>query len=449
MDNVLEKRKKNFLYSDLYLILIVACVFIFWQLKLDIVGMCALVFVFSVVMCFSSDATPVVPIVIGFMLIMSENHGADFVVNNLSAIILLAVVVMGSIAVFFSRNKIKFVLGKQFWGFLVMSVCLALGGILYDVSLTIKSLPSVFTIVACMLGVYLVFNNIVKPNGVYFAKIMAYTGVLLALQTLSFYVGGSYNLSTLISQKLLAVGWGVSNSIGSLLLLTIPMTLYLVARTRMPIFYVLLFFVQCATLLLSLSRGAILMGVFGIPLALVFACAEAKSKKTVMFTLLYLLLGAVVGLVVMKDELIHVLNQITRQTDSGRFGLYEEGIRDMLKSPIFGLSMYGREASLGATNIFKIHWYHCTAVQYAANAGIVGLCGYLFHLLSKYKMLLSKGTPLKKFIFIGILMWSGYAFIDVGYFLQNQLVFFVLMLVFAEKNVYNSKEESRISDKKG
>lgn len=436
-----DKAKKGFLYSDFYLVLLVTCVFLCWQLHLDIVGMSLLVCIFSAIMCFSRDATPVIPIAIGFMLVISKNHGAEFVVENIPVIFVLVIMVAGSIAVFLYRNKIKFTLGKQFWGLFLMSVALCLGGVLYDVNLTLKSLPSVLSIVGCMLGAYLVFNNIIKHDARYFAKIMLYTGLLLALQTFSFYFNGEYTFNTLLSHKLLKVGWGVSNSIGSLLLLTIPMTLYLVMRTRIPVFYVIMFFVQCLTLLLTLSRGAILMGIIGIPIALIFACVDAKSKKTVIGMVVFMLIiGVILVFLQFKDNLNVIIQKITRKSDSGRLGLYIEGFYDFLKSPIFGLSMYGREAYDYASNIFDVHWYHCTAVQYLANAGAVGFGAYLLHLVLKYKMFLKrgKGTSLRKFLFLGILMWSGYAFIDVGYFSQNQLVFFVIMLVFAEKNVYNS-----------
>lgn len=445
---MLKKAIKNFLYSDIYLVLLCFASFICWQLKLDIVGMSVMAFVFFCVMCFAKDGAPSIPALVWYMLTISKNHNATFIRANVVVLLLHATCVFGSIGIYLYRNGVKIRLGKQFVGFLAMFVAMALGGILFDINLTIKSFPSVFTIYFCMIIGYLYFGNVIKNNNPkYFAKIMTYTGLLIALQTLNYFLTCGYSFTTIINHKTLEVGWGNSNSIGALIVLIIPFTMYLISKIKLPILYVLLFFVEVVTLVFSLSRGALLMGAVGIPLLCVYTCVKAKSKVTVIGSFIYMIIVGIVLLVVNMDEVRLIFDQVGSLDSNGRFSLYKEAYSEFLKSPIFGTSMYGAP-SVDETNMFQVRWFHSTPMQFIANAGIVGVIGYLVHLAFKYKMLLSKGDIINKFILIAVLMWSGYALIDVLYFSQNQIVFLVLSLVFAEKNVYNKGEIERFFPKK-
>ena len=429
---------KKFIYSDVYLILLCLVSFMAWQTKMDVVGMAIMAFVFCIVMCFSDDGTPAIPALAWFMLTISHNYDFDFIINNVVVLIVIATGVFGSIAVFLCKNKVRFRFGKQFAGFLAMFVAMSLGGILFNPSLTLKSIPSVFTIYFCLIAGYLLFLNVVRRNcPKYFAKIMTYTGLLLALQTLNFYLTSEYSFQTLIEFKLLKVGWGVSNSIGALLVLIVPFTFYLVAKVKLPILYIGLLAVEIVALLMTLSRGAILFAALGFPLGVVFTCMKAESKKTVLTCFMYLIVVGVALIVLKYNDISFIFDKISGTDSSGRFDLYFNAIEDFCESPIFGISMYGRRSRVD-TNLFAVVWYHSTPMQFMANAGLAGLLAYLVHLFFKYEMLFSKGDVFVKFVLLGILMWSGYALIDAFYFTQNQLVFFALSLVFAEKNVYNN-----------
>ena len=406
-------------------------------MKLDVVGMTVMAFAFTLVMCFADDGTPSIPALVWYMLTISTNYDSSFIRDNLFVLLMHATGVFGSIGVYLYRNKVKIRLGKQFIGFLAMFIAMALGGILYDPSLTVKSFTSVFTIYFCMIIGYLYFLNVIKKsNSKYFARIMTYTGLLLVLQTASFYLNGEYDFFTMVNYKLLEVGWGNSNSIGALLILIAPFTLYLVAKVKIPILYILIFALEMLALVLTLSRGSMLMAVLGIPVLMVYTSIKAESKKTVLTSFVYLVVFAFVILLLNWDLVAIIFEKINTLDSSGRTGIYALAVEDFLKSPIFGTSMYGRVA-VDETNMFMVYWYHSTPFQFIANAGAVGLGAYILHLVFKYKMLFAKGDVINKFILFGVLMWSGYALIDVLYFSQNQIVFLVLSLVFAEKNVYN------------
>ncbi len=417
--------------------LLCAVSYIFWHFKLDLIGMTIFAIVFMVVLCFSKDGTPAIPNLLMYLLTISSNYDSEFIEDNFVLLLVQVIGAVGSICVYVNRTGKKVFFGKQTLGFVLMMVAMLIGGIGYNTSLTLRSIPSVLTIYLAMIGGYLLFGTLVKKvDPEYFARIMTYVGVLLALQTLDVYLFSEYDFFTTIQEKLIRYGWGLSNSAGALLLLTIPFTLYLVTKSDRPVAYYLLFVCQVVTLVMTISRGAVLMGVVGIPILLIVAAERAKSPKTVITMLVYTILFALVAVFLMWDKITVIINRIAIASSNGRFMLYEEAISDFLKSPIFGVSMYGRD-SIVETNMFLVYWYHSTPLQFMANAGLLGLGAYLVHLAIKYKMLLAKGDFINKFILGGILMWSAYALIDVLYFSQNQILFFVLTLVFAEKNVYN------------
>lgn len=441
---------KKLLYSDIYLLVLALSTFVFWHFHLDVVGMCVFASIFVVIMCTMKDATPAIPTILWLMFIISQKYDKKFIQDNLVTLIVLVVLVVVSVVVYFLRNKVKFVLGKQFWGFFALSVALLIGGITYDISLTFKSIPSVLSLAVCMLGTYVFFNNAIKSsNPKYFAKIMLYTGIILGLQTFTYYLTSNYDITTLINFKLLDLGWGVSNSIGFLLLLTIPFTLYLVTKSKMPIFYLIAFLFESITLLLTISRGSILMAALGLPILLIFTCVKAESKKIVTGFFVYAMVMILIGIVVFWDKITLILERITITSSSGRVDLYKEAIADFLKSPLFGISMKGRDP-VSEINVFNVRWYHSTIFQYAANAGVVGIGAYIFHVILKYKMFFAKSDVINKFIVVAVLMWSGYSMIDIGYFIEYQLIFLALTLVFAEKNVYNNmirEEKGKKEDK--
>ena len=445
-----QRQKRNgFLYSDLYLWLLTATVVCAWHFGQVILGFITLALTFCLVMFLHDDATPALPILIIFSFIIpieAVEKPIEFISQNFVFLLLLIGLLVASVIVFFISNRRRFTVGKQFIGLIVGAVAFLCSGLLYDLEVWTKSIPYVAIFIFVVFFVYLLCINGISRDlpKQYFAKIFMHVGIVMATETILFYVFAGENFETLVSTKALKLGWGVSNNVGDILLLTIPMTLYLLTRRNNSVintvYYALIFIVQLVTLVLTLSRGSMLIALIGIPVCVVYACITARNKKR-LFICLGAILCVVVGLVVWQWESVQILigeyaivGGDGAIQDSGRFDLYLKALEDFLKCPITGLSPFHANDPIGG--VMNPFWYHCSPLQILANAGIFGIIGYVLHLFSVGRVLIVRRTnKINRFILLAILMWLLHGLIDVNYNFMVQLIMFVVLLAFAEQGV--------------
>ncbi len=434
-----------------------------WFFGQVILGFIAMAFVFIMVLSLNDDATPVLPVLatIAFILpLKAAQDTASFIEQNFVFMAVLVGVMLLSVVVFFVLNRRRFTFGKQFVGLAVGAVAFLCSGLLYDVEAWKASIPSVSMYVLVVLFVYLFsVNGISKGvSKTYFAKIFMHVGIIMVLNTTAFYVFDGRPFDVLIHAKAVNFGWGISNNLGSILLLTMPLTMYLVVREDKTVFhtvyYVFWFVAQVVALILSLSRGAVLPALIGVPACIVFTFIFAK-KKTKLFVSLAVVLLLLAGLFIWQwDKVQLVFQQYTvvgeggAIHDSGRFDLYKQAWEDFLKSPILGLSPFHTIDPM-AGQFFPL-WYHNTVLQILVNAGIFGIIGYVLHLICTYRVLCTrKARKFNKFIFMGIFMWTIHGMLDPCYSMLSQLILFVILIVFAEFGVPKDFKVFPLKKKKG
>lgn len=453
MNQLQEKGQNSFLYSDKYLILLAVVVFFAWQFRLEFVGMAILAIVISLVLLFNDDATPAVPAFATAVFIVSRSlkEYAEFFQNQDNRTILFvlvgvcAVMIIASTVVFIVKNKPKFKLGTQFVGFIGISLGFLFAGILYSTDKWLQGLPFVLAYLVLLWVLYFFFNTcITKLNKIYFAKIFFYIGIILTLQTFVCYASAGKPFEDIIKADV-NLGWGFSNHIGAILLFCLPMCLYLAERDRrhMPC-YLLVFLFQVIALLFTMSRGAILAAVIGLPVLIIWIIVKSQHKRDYFIVLGVLIVGLGVFVALKFDEVILAFERVgiisitsegLKFLDSGRFAIYKRAIEDFLSGGWRSI-VAGTSVVLRFTNTTDPYWYHNTALQFLANGGVIGGLGYLTHLFFKYKIFITKkGCVFNICAFIAVAMWSFYGLLDCSYFLPQQLILFIVIMVFAEKNL--------------
>lgn len=435
------KNREGFLYSDLYLLLVVVAGFFVWYFKLENVGFVAFAIVASLILFFHDDFAPVIPLALTICFIIPERlSSTDYIYNNMLFYVLAAASFVISLVVFFVRKK-RFKLGAQFIGSLVMSITYLLGGILYDFGIWKDGLATtVVFAVMCILVYLVVVNGVKKPDNTYLAKIFTAMAILVMIETFAYFITSEESFKEILIEKLLHLGWGCSNNIGSVLLLGMPLTIYLAVKEKKYVIpCAILVILEFATLVLTLSRGCILIGAIGVPVALIYACIKTQHKKW-----FYIAFGSTIVLLVLvallKVEFVEIIWDKLNifdfgngtVNDNGRFELYSAGLFNFGFAPINGTGVALSTWSDGV----HFTWYHCTPLQFLVNAGILGLLGYIVHLFFKYKIFFVRNTPVvNKFILISIVAWSLYGLIDCNYFLPSQLIMLFVLLAYAEKNL--------------
>ena len=435
------KNREGFLYSDLYLLLVIVAGFFVWYFKLENVGFVAFAIVASLILFFHDDFAPVIPIALAICFIIPNGLSTDYnLYDNLIFYVIAIVCFLTGLTVFFIKKK-RIKLGAQFIGSMAMGLTYVLGGILYDFEIWKNGLVTTLIFaVMCVLVYLVVINGLKRADNSYLARIFIAIAILVMFETFAFFITADKSFEAIIIDKSLHLGWGCSNNIGSILLLTIPLTIYLAVKEKKYVIpCAILVVMQMATLVLTLSRGCILFGAIGIPVALIYACIKTKHKKW-----FYIAFGATfVALVIFSFIKVDALGIIWDKlnifdfgsgtvNDNGRFEIYSAGIHNFLIAPFNGTGV----ALAYAVDKVNYFWYHCTPLQFMVNAGTLGLIGYLVHLFFKYKIFFVRKTPVvNKFILISVILWSLYALIDCSYFLPYQLMMLFVLLAYAEKNL--------------
>ncbi len=221
---------------------------------------------------------------------------------------------------------------------------------------------------------------------------------------------------------LLRSGWGVYNNVGGMMAMFMPVPFYFACVKKKGWLYILLASVFFMGVVLSQSRGAMLSGGMMYVIGCVFVAVYTPKKRRLgnMITLSVIASAIViVAVVVLLNPENSIMSSIINAgiKDSGRFQIYEIGLKQFFDSPIFGKGFYAPIDDAGkyfdvlsghqygwekleGTNFFLPPRYHNTIVQLLACGGIVAMIAYLFHRVQTLLLCLKKPSAYK--IFLGL-----------------------------------------------
>ncbi|MGN0818569.1 MAG: O-antigen ligase family protein, partial [Candidatus Coproplasma sp.] len=181
----------------------------------------------------------------------------------------------------------------------------------------------------------------------------------------------------------LMFGWGVYNTMGMLLTISLPSAAYLAIRHKYGWIFTAYLMVLLACAYLTLSRQAILCGsvVFFLCVIAIFV----KGKNEVAHGGI-MLAGMIVAIILTK-QYSDVINQTLESlsdnffSGSGRIDLYKLGFSYFMEKPLFGVGFYVPvEQDPGFTGLDIIpRMYHNTVIQLLATGGVVAFATYVIH----------------------------------------------------------------------
>jgi len=189
-------------------------------------------------------------------------------------------------------------------------------------------------------------------------------------------------------------------------------------------------------LFLTTSRGGILAGILEVALAVFAFYYLCQKKKTFWITASICLIISVTLIFIFKDALSELFQLAFHDglDDSNRFNLYKIAWQFFLANPITGI---GTNLSPLIVTDVPIYWFHSTILDILANFGVVGAACFELHIMQKYKMLAKPKTNFKIFAAIGLVGAALYGLIDVFYFAVNCMIFYMIILAFAEISAYS------------
>lgn len=442
-----EKAVRRFVYTDWFLALISAVVFIAWVTKCAPFGFVALITIAVVALLGANDILPfTVCIFSGALMIYSDNV-ADFLYLWPTFIPLgLAIIIF---AVKNARNR-HFTFGKMFFPQLAVAAALLLGGAgVIPSAHYLRELGNVLALGLGVLGVYTLFNQYTlrddnRDYALYFARTLMYIGTVVALQLAVVIIKADVSPS-LWHTTYWSTGWGNRNNISTYLVLTAPMCFYLSTRYRSSWLYYLIGIFQYVALIATFSRGGIIFGAIGGVFSLVFSIVKSQNKKRQLITVGVILVCALGAYFVLMDKINAAIESLIARGmgTSGRTELYLEAWTEFKAHPFLGVGMGFVGNHAGQLNVMNQYWFHSTLFQIIGSTGIVGILAYVYNYGTRLYILFKHiSRSFNLFALAMLIGFEGYSMIDTGTFVPYPNMFLVITLTFMLELTNASPEKS-------
>lgn len=418
----IESKARKFLYTDAYILLVLAIVFIAWTCQNETFGFIALITVSCFALVFSNDIIPLTVNIFSAALMIYTGSVATFA-HMWPTFIPLGI----AIAIFVVRNFNKhFTFGKMFIPQICVSVALLLGGAgIVEKSNYLDALPICLALGVGVLAVYILYGNFTNKNSgveisTYFAKVLALIGVVVGLELIvvilrsglapSDWGGSGWN-----------TGWGNRNNVATYLVICAPMAMYLSTKKRFSVVYILIALFEYVCLLMTLSRGGILFGAIAAVVGAVFSIVKAENRKKQLIGWGIAIVIVGVLLAIFNDMTVglikSIMNRVNTEGDvtSGRSALYKEAWELFKQYPIVGGGMGHVGTNAGMKNDMGLYWFHSTLFQIIGCMGIVGILAYGYYYATKiYLFVKKRRSAFALFILVVWIGFEGYSMIDTG-----------------------------------
>ncbi len=444
--------------NKLYLVLVGVLFFVFWMfgflLENTILVENIALLIIGLLVCASLIFTNRINNILIFVLLVPFMFARPLDPLSIPVMIYVAcgLLVVG-LVVHFIKTKPKFKQGTLLYGLCFLGLGMILGGITMKADFILYQVAIMLFVVIMFVIVYIYFTSTLeKIEFENIAFMITVLGVFISLQGVIFYLTHE-NLMEIITDKVMNVGWGSTNNIALMLLLTFPFTFYLYINTNKSnvIPYLFTLILQAIIFIFTYSRGGYVA--FAIELILIFILTLIINKKNKIiikrtislyascFTLIILI---ILGILLINKEYFNKFIEMVSHFDfdsfNGRLNVYKEVLQDMKSNLFFGkgvlFSMFTIE-----DEIQTYTWGHSTIIQTFTTMGIFGTLGLLYHFFEKYYVLLRKPNPEKIVIFLGLLGSGLYGLVDVSYYFINYMIVLVLIFIVCEPYFYNWKLE--------
>ncbi|MBQ9103886.1 MAG: O-antigen ligase family protein [Clostridia bacterium] len=441
---------KNFLYTKSYIAVIALICAFSYVSGLNLGCLFFLVIIGSVIIACSKDMSPVAPILFFIAFAVSNR---DIFSNPLVFLIFAPAIV--ALIVRFIRFPIKkFSLGALTIPLILMLSAFILGGVRTEnYSWFFENRPSgafgEYIAIVVGLGVGMLFEYLMLRHGFsgedtpkhynpkeYIAYILVLAGILVGIELLF--------EKYIVNDGALYMGWGNTNLVGCVLLLSIPACWYMLVKSKN------IYKVIANSILLALLYGFTLMtgsdGCFGV--VLVFSAAIAvftyfKIKKkyrtayanAILTVALAIVLTALLLLIFNPERFNELINKLF--SDTGRSLLYELAFEEFKIDKLFGVGLFHPFIAepLGQLN------YHSSFIHILATTGIYGLICFVIYTVARIMVVAKKNTTFNFYMLISFISYEAYASIDTGEFVMVMILVVGLIAFVEHINKLPTKEK--------
>ena len=443
---------KKFVSSGLYPILIALICYVSWAFSLVFLGLSILTLFLVILLVTQPNSFYCLPIFL-LAFYMFPNFVPAYYYAGIHLGVFALSVIFNIVA-----YKRKLQKGKLFYSLLGTFLAAIVGGIVYTTMTYgffeyFKDVLFMLVLTVSFVGGYLFLNSSVSIEDIgtdykkYISKVILLVAVLTIAQMVTYYLR-SDNIALAISQKTLKLGWGNTNTLAAVLMITIPFTLYLSTCYRYGAFFSVLAFLEYTAIWVTHSRGCILISSALLVLYLLYLIIKIKNanRYIIIANLALYIIAALIFITIYRDKFLELFGMIFQKglDDSGRFNLYNEAWGLFKKHFIFGTGYYYKTEQ---TRSF-MYMFHSTVLQIAANLGIVGIIAFGYFYYHKYKILIKNlKCPMGMASLVAVVSIELYGIIDVTLVIYYIAITMLILLIIAQKSIEIQKCDKVIEAK--
>ncbi len=330
-------------------------------------------------------------------------------------------------------------------GMLILSATYAISGVCSGqwAEYGWRNLLFAFIQLVAIAGLYFLLSGAVRwdmaPKGYLFWTGIC-VGYVLLIELLGVYIKEDVVVKGIIFRDRIATGWGHYNSMGALFAMLIPLAFFLTGKGKFAWFAYLSSLFFCFGLLLTCSRGSILVGVPIYLVAYILSLVHSRRARSMIWIHILMLILPVAVLARYDDQLPRLFKLLIDRgfTSSSRVATYTEGIKQFLQFPVFGGSFFPLDEDLYKwasaptfSYLFPPRW-HNTLVQLLATGGVVCLAGYVVHRVQTIRLFTRHFSTEKLFAGLSIAALLLTSMVDCHFFNVGPVLLYSGMLAVVE-----------------
>ncbi len=371
-----------------------------YYLALDMVIIWYMAICGTFILLFSKDITPLITLFLFMNIMISMENSPTLAGGNDPSDYYFQVHILAQIGVaiglFASAGILRMVLdirngrfkcSPTFFGLCLFAVAIMFNGI-FSEGYTPMNAVYGFFMAFLFLGVFIICSGGIRVNEQTFSQVALSFIALSVCMIIELAVAyctydNLWTADGSLNRTVLYYGWGMYNTMGMLLTISMPAAAYLARVNKTGwLFTVYLIILEGATLL-SLSRQAMLCGTFIFIICVVWILMK-RPGRAVNIGIFAVAALAGIGILVAKRELIYsVLAKLLENftSGSGRAALYAQAWQVFLENPVFGEGFYrdlsGDPGFIGLPIMPDM--YHNTVFELLAVGGLVAFIPYVIH----------------------------------------------------------------------
>lgn len=402
------RRAKDLLSSRYFPFITAAVVIACYYAGLDLVTIYFLGAVSVLMLLLLDDLTPLVSVMLFLHVIISmKNTPTDglemdtstfflqpwVLAQVITVVALYVLAIVLRMAFIFKQKTFKFT--PVFGGLCVFGISLVFNGA-FTQEYTFNNLLYGSILAFVFLSVFVVISGSVKTSEENYLKLcwgfFAFS-LLLVIELVAKYIANGpamFDADGHIIKEMVVFGWGVWNTMGMLIAISIPPVVYLGSRYKHGYLFLLYATLLVAASFATTSRQSMICSSAVYIVSVIFAVIKGKNRKGNLVCLVCIGLAGLAALIIKYEAILKVLggiydklfNELGQFDGNGRVGLIKRALNYFINAPLCGRGFhinFVEDPGFIGLNGFVPKMAHNTFAELLATCGIFGFMAYLLH----------------------------------------------------------------------